>query len=49
MLITEFDIQIHRRTPNPNPIRDALQALPGAGSVEVTLTAAEAIRPVLCI
>jgi L-alanine-DL-glutamate epimerase-like enolase superfamily enzyme len=44
MLITEFDIQIHRRTPNPNPIRDALQALPGAGSVEVTLTAAEAIR-----
>ncbi|MDH7568324.1 MAG: mandelate racemase/muconate lactonizing enzyme family protein [Armatimonadota bacterium] len=35
MKVTSVEVRVHRRAPNPNPIRDALQALPGAGSVEV--------------
>jgi L-alanine-DL-glutamate epimerase-like enolase superfamily enzyme len=38
MKVTAIDARAHVRAPNPNPIRDALQALPGAGSVEVQLT-----------
>ncbi len=37
MIVTHLEITLHRREPNPNPIRDALQSLPGAGSVEVTV------------
>jgi L-alanine-DL-glutamate epimerase-like enolase superfamily enzyme len=37
MHIVQFDISVHHAPPNPNPIRDALQSLPGPGSVEVTL------------
>ena len=37
MKIINLNITIHRRDPNPNPIRDALQSLPGAGSVQVTV------------
>ena len=37
MRITKLEITIQRRPPNPNPIRDALQALPGSGSVRVVL------------
>jgi L-alanine-DL-glutamate epimerase-like enolase superfamily enzyme len=35
MKVTEVEVVVHRREPNPEPIRDALQVLPGAGTVEV--------------
>ena len=35
MRVTELEITVQRREPNPDPIRDALQSLPGAGSVQV--------------
>ena len=35
MQVTHLDTIVHRRKPNPNPIRDALQSLPGAGTVQV--------------
>jgi L-alanine-DL-glutamate epimerase-like enolase superfamily enzyme len=37
MRVTKLEIAVHRRPPNPEPIRDALQSLPGAGSVQVVL------------
>jgi L-alanine-DL-glutamate epimerase-like enolase superfamily enzyme len=37
MKITDIKIDIQRRPPSENPKRDALQALPGSGSVTVTL------------
>jgi L-alanine-DL-glutamate epimerase-like enolase superfamily enzyme len=37
MRITQLEITVERRQPKPNPIRDALQALPGSGSVRVVL------------
>ncbi|MDA0334539.1 MAG: mandelate racemase/muconate lactonizing enzyme family protein [bacterium] len=37
MQITDVEISVQRRTPNPMPIADALQILPGAGSVTVRL------------
>ena len=37
MKVTSLTITAHRAEPNPNPIRDALQVLPGAGSVIVAL------------
>lgn len=37
MRITELEIIVHRRPPKPSPIRDALQSLPGAGSVQVVV------------
>jgi L-alanine-DL-glutamate epimerase-like enolase superfamily enzyme len=37
MQITKLEITVHRRAANPNPIRDALQTLPGSGSVRVVL------------
>ena len=43
MKIAKFDISINRRVPNPDPIRDALQSLPGAGSVQVTLATDEGV------
>ena len=44
MQITRLEITVHHRVPNPDPIRDALQALPGAGSVEVTLHTDETVH-----
>lgn len=44
MKITRLDITVHRRTPNPDPIRDALQTLPGAGSVVVTVHTDETVH-----
>jgi L-alanine-DL-glutamate epimerase-like enolase superfamily enzyme len=35
MKITDIDVSVELRTPNPNPIRDALQSLPSVGSVKV--------------
>jgi L-alanine-DL-glutamate epimerase-like enolase superfamily enzyme len=35
MKITSVETHVHQQPPNPRPIRDALQSLPGAGSVEV--------------
>jgi L-alanine-DL-glutamate epimerase-like enolase superfamily enzyme len=37
MHITRLTVHIDRKTPNPNPIRDALQALPGSGGVRVEI------------
>ena len=37
MQVTSMEINVQRRPPNPNPIRDALQSLPGSGSVQVVL------------
>ena len=38
MHITQLTVQIHRTVPSPTPKRDALQALPGSGSVQVAVT-----------
>ena len=38
MKVTSIESRIHECAPNPRPIRDALQSLPGAGSVEVFAT-----------
>ena len=38
MKVTELEIAIRRRPLDPNPRRDALQALPGSGGVSVTIT-----------
>jgi L-alanine-DL-glutamate epimerase-like enolase superfamily enzyme len=43
MKVISIDVIAHRRPPNPNPIRDALQALPGAGTVKVTVHTDEGI------
>lgn len=37
MKVTDIDVIVQAREPNSNPIRDALQSLPGSGSVRVTL------------
>jgi L-alanine-DL-glutamate epimerase-like enolase superfamily enzyme len=37
MRVTSVETLVHERPPNPRPIRDALQSLPGVGSVEVTV------------
>jgi L-alanine-DL-glutamate epimerase-like enolase superfamily enzyme len=37
MKVTALEIIIRRRPPSPHPIRDALQSLPGSGSVQVTV------------
>ncbi len=35
MKVTDLEIVVNRREPDPNPKRDALQSLPGSGSVKV--------------
>lgn len=35
MKVTRIEAIAHTRPPNPDPVRDALQVLPGAGTVEV--------------
>lgn len=37
MKVTSVEVHAHVRPANPSPIRDALQVLPGAGSVEVVV------------
>jgi L-alanine-DL-glutamate epimerase-like enolase superfamily enzyme len=37
MKVTHVAVAVNRPQPNPKPIRDALQVLPGAGSVTVTV------------
>jgi len=37
MKVTQVDVTVHPREPNPNPIHDALQSLPGSGSVRVVV------------
>lgn len=41
--IKSIEVMIHPRDPNPNPIRDALQVLPGVGSVEVKVISEDGI------
>ena len=41
--ITDVEVSVQLKVPNPTPIADALQVLPGAGSVMVRLTADEGI------
>ena len=43
MKVTQIDLSIQSREPNPNPIRDALQSLPGAGSVQVAVHTGDGI------
>ncbi len=37
MQVTDLIVRVNKRMPNPNPIRDALQALPGVGGVHVEI------------
>ncbi|MFN2110351.1 MAG: mandelate racemase/muconate lactonizing enzyme family protein [Anaerolineae bacterium] len=37
MKVTKVDVTVKRREPNPDPIRDALQSLPGSGAVQVVV------------
>ena len=37
MKVSDIEIAVSRREPRPDPIRDALQSLPGSGSVKVTV------------
>ena len=37
MKVTKVDVMVTRREPNPDPIRDALQSLPGSGAVRVVV------------
>ena len=42
--INRIDITIHHRAPSANPVRDALQSLPGSGTVNVDLHADNGIH-----
>ncbi|MBC8235531.1 mandelate racemase/muconate lactonizing enzyme family protein [bacterium] len=46
MKVTNIEVIARRREPNPNPIRDALQSLPGSGSVQVIVHSDEEISGV---
>jgi L-alanine-DL-glutamate epimerase-like enolase superfamily enzyme len=41
--VTRLDVNILSKEPSPTPIRDALQSLPGAGSVRVTIETDEGV------
>jgi len=43
MKVTDIEIKPHRSVPNPNPIRDALQTLPGSGSVQIIVHTDESV------
>ncbi len=43
MKVTDIHLTVKRRPPNPNPIRDALQVLPGTGTVAVTVHTDEGV------
>ena len=36
--ITKLDVTLHKNDPNPNPVQDAIQTLPGIGELKVTVT-----------
>lgn len=44
MKVTDIEVTTHINKPNPNPIRDALQSLPGVGSVNVVIHTDEGIK-----
>jgi len=44
MRIAKVDVVITTRTPNPQPNRDALQALPGSGAVKVIVETADGVQ-----
>ncbi len=46
MKVTQIEVIARRREPNPDPIRDALQSLPGAGSVKVIIHTDEEVSGV---
>ena len=41
--VAKIEVGLRRREPNPNPIRDALQSLPGVGQVVVTVTSEDGV------
>jgi L-alanine-DL-glutamate epimerase-like enolase superfamily enzyme len=41
--VKDLQVIIHRNDPNPNPIRDAIQVLPGIGNVSVRVISEEGI------
>lgn len=41
--VKSVEVSLNIRQPNPNPIRDALQSLPGIGSVVVNLTSDDGV------
>jgi len=41
--IKDLEVTIYRNDPNPNPIRDAIQILPGIGNVAVKVTTEDGI------
>jgi len=43
MRVIDLEIVVHRGQPTPDPIRDALQSLPGAGSVGITVHTDEGV------
>ncbi len=43
MKVTQIDINVRRREPSSRPIRDALQSLPGVGSVQVVVQTDEGV------
>jgi L-alanine-DL-glutamate epimerase-like enolase superfamily enzyme len=43
MRITEIEVTVRRRPPDPDPIQDALQSLPGSGSVQVIVHTDEGV------
>jgi L-alanine-DL-glutamate epimerase-like enolase superfamily enzyme len=43
MKVTAVEVSVRRREPRKDPIRDALQSLPGSGSVQVTVLTDEGV------
>ena len=43
MQIKQLDVIVTHQEPNPTPIRDALQALPGSGSVQVRIETVDGV------
>ncbi len=43
MQIVDLSVEIHRQQPSPQPKRDALQSLPGSGSVSVSIITDEGV------
>jgi L-alanine-DL-glutamate epimerase-like enolase superfamily enzyme len=41
--VRDLEVTLHRNDPNPNPIRDAIQVLPGIGNVSVKVTSEDGI------
>jgi L-alanine-DL-glutamate epimerase-like enolase superfamily enzyme len=41
--ITKIEVTLHKNDPNPNPVRDAIQTLPGIGTVMVKVTSDDGV------